>query len=334
MKRLLLIITIAAVTMGCYAANPQKYYKKLIEDHDVATEVLSLESPTPSTYWYAMTIFNEPLCKFQKDILKNKGAEKEALNNFSKIPRFYPRYSRIVDKGMQPYCDSLMRQMGVTPVADSCALYVIFDPKPAVFNIMLEKGVGICITSGLLNNPGLNRDMLMGMLAYGYANSVLQYQLRNLYQAARERRRDAWLAPLVATTLFVGTAALEVALDDFNYTHNPWGYTDNSITIVNNNVNIVESPSMPDTADNLYALIFGNKQVYESDMVAFRLMETMGKGNSYIEGLKLLGANNDSAYAGYPGHPSTPSRIALLNYMREHPEVTNTQNVKIRAKSQ
>lgn len=333
MKRLSLILAIA-VTAGCYAANPQKQYKKLIENYGVASEVLSLESPTPATYWYAMTIFNEPLCKFQEDILKHKGAEKEALNKFDKLPRFYPRYSRIVDKGMQPYCDSLMRQLGVTPVADSCALYVIYDPKPAVFNIMLDKGVGICITSGLLDNPGLNRDMLMGMVAYGYANSVLQYQLRNLYQEARERRRDRWLAPLVTTTLLVGVAAMEVAVDNYVYSHNPWGYTDNSVTVVNNNVNIVKSPSQPDTADQIYALIFENRQVYESDMVAFRLMETMGKGNSYIEGLKLLGANNDAAYSGYPGHPSTPSRIALLDYMRAHPEVTNTQNDKIRAKRQ
>jgi len=330
MKQLFSILAILISASG-FAANPQKHYKRLIEKYDVASEVLSLESPTPATFWYAMSVFNEPLCKFKKNIQKNKGAEKEALKEFGSRPRLYPHYSRVVNKGMQPYCDSLMRQIGVTPVADSCALYVIHDPNPAVFNVILEKGVGICITSGLLDNPGINRDMLLGMVAYGYANSILEHELRNLYDAARDKRRSAWLAPLVVTAAVVGTAAIEVAADAAlgdNYA--PYTYNDNSVNIIHNDVNI-NAPEQPaGNANAVYALVNTREQIYESDLVAFRLMETMGKGNAYIEGLKLLGANNDSSYSGYPNHPSTPSRIALLKYAKEHPEITNTQNAKLR----
>ena len=45
-----------------------------------------------------------------------------------------------------------------------------------------------------------------------------------------------------------------------------------------------------------------------------------------------MGADNDSAYADYPDHPSTANRIALLEFIREHPEIRNTENIKIRLK--
>lgn len=328
MKHFLLFIA-AAISLNGIAANHEKEYRKITERYDVPVEVRDLENPTATVFWQTMLKNNDALRKFEKDMRKNRGAEKEALNELKSLSKFYPRYSMLVDRGMQPYCDSLMSEMGLPETPAKSAMYIILDPKPAAFNVATDDGFAICVTSGLLDRPGLNRDMLKGIAACGYAHGALQHELRNFYKAAKDKRRNRW----IGAALVVGELGLAVTSDylDYKYNNNPWGYTDNSVNIQNNTVIVNDAPEQT-SGPTLYATIFTPDQIYEADMAAFRFMEEMGNADSYIEALKLMGADNDSAYAGYPDHPSTANRIALLEFIREHPEIRNTENIKIRLK--
>ena len=113
MKKTIVLIFLVLSTFLAYSANVEKQYKKLIENFDVADEAKSVTPVNTAAFWSAALDNNELCAKFIKDLQKNKGAEKEALNKTAQLPRFYPQYDETIVESMQGFCDTLLIDLGL-----------------------------------------------------------------------------------------------------------------------------------------------------------------------------------------------------------------------------
>ncbi len=323
-KKILLIIAIVSAIVA-NAANIEKRYTKLIEKYDVPIEARCLEDSTPAAFWRDIVDYNEMYLKFLRDMEKNKGAEKEALRMTAELPRFYSRYDESIVEGMQGYCDSLLTDMGIPYRDNNCRLYVVYADEADAFTALTDDGFAMCVTSGLISRKGLTRDILMGLVANQYVHGILKDHCRSFYQAAKQDRKDALLAGAL-TVGVVGLATAAVALDPHPY---DYGWIGNDVTVINN-VNIKNEIPFP-TSKFFFKYTPGLE--YEADLTAFRFMQYLGKGEDYINGLKILGSSSyDSQFGENTDQPTITQRIALLEFAESHPDIYNTLNADLKQK--
>lgn len=81
-----------------------------------------------------------------------------------------------------------------------------------------------------------------------------------------------------------------------------------------------------------YVFSYLDEQVFEADLFGLRFMENMGKGEKYLDGLRILGTEYDEKFGDYFNRPNIASRIDFLSYVHQNPELANTFNDKLRKK--
>lgn len=322
MNRILLFITMCIYSFGVYAASPEKEYKKIASKYDVPEEVRTLVDCGNDVYWDVLLNNNETFLQFLSDMTKNKGAEKEAMQKWVNTPKFYPRYSPLVYNDMQGLCDTILMDMGIPQKAQKCTLHIIEDDDVNAYSVLTEDGFAICINSGLLNKPGWNYNMIIGLVAHEYAHGALMHHVRGFYAEAKQRRKNELLGGIAA-----GLNAVAAGADA--YTAGLTGNKPNTDHYVHEIEKIGEQVI---TETKLYSCKYSREQEYEADLVGFRFMQFMGMEDEYIELLKFLGTDYDFLYSKWSDHPTISNRIAFLLYLKENPEIGNTENAKIRKK--
>jgi hypothetical protein len=322
MKHFLLIIIAMLVPFGALAANTEKDYKKLVEKHDVADEAKQVENNHSVEFWKATLDNNEVLAQLAIDLKKDKGAEKEAIQKFAQVKRFYPQYEECVVDAMQGFCDSLLIYMGIADLNMKCSLHLVYSDEVNAFTALTEDGFAMCITTALFRHKGVNIDMLMGFVAHEFAHGALMHHMSRLYAVAKERRKNKLMGGISAGLNTVATAidAYTSAITGVEYDSSTYEKT---IEKIARDVKI---------STLQYSFQFSREQEYEADLVAFRFMQNLGNGEAFINGLRMLGTEYDDLYSDYSDHPTITSRIAFLKYVEANPQLGNTENAKLQKK--
>lgn len=318
MKKVIFIFTIILFANNIYSANIEKQYKKLIEKLDVAEEVKNVKSNKPSAFWEAVINNNASYAKFLKDIKKNKGAEKEALNKIAQIYRYYPEYDGSIIEKMQGFCDTLMICVGIDNLGINCSLHVVSSYEVNAYTVLTEKGFAMCLTTGLISLKNLTYEMLMGYVAHEFVHGALLHQVRAFYAQAKERRKNQlWGGIAIALNGFA--AGME------SYNAAAYGIPTSGI---NYGANIANIGNDIKTTTLKYSFKYSREQEFEADLIAFRFLEHLGLGYEFIRGLYLLGTTYDQLYNDYSDHPTTKSRIDFLKYVQAHPDLGNKDSLK------
>lgn len=328
MSRFLIILIAFTATFGSYASESKseanKAYRKLVEKYDVSDEVKTVEEGNPNTFWLATLVYNELHNKFQKDIKKNRGAEKEAADLTRNLPRFYPEYDESVVGSMNGYCDSLLSEMGIKDLDLNCSLYVVESDDVNSFVTLTEDGFAMCLTTGLLSRKGINREIIMGYVAREFAHGALSHFERGFYETAKARRSNERAGIWAGLFISVVDGLSTVYSSDDSDVYEVYLLEKNR-----------RDREKIDDAVKLSTIEFSDKysceQIFEADLIAYRFLEYLGMEDSAINGLKILGASNDLLYVETaPDRPSISARIDFLNYVKSNPKLGNRINQKLR----
>lgn len=326
--RLMMLLGLAIMSTMAYAADMNKTYKKLVERYDVADEVKIVDAKAPVAFWNATLKNNELLRKFNKNMKKNRGAEKEANARTMELPRMYPLYDETVMVDMQGFCDTLLTDMGITDTGINCSLHIVDSDTPNYFSAMTEDGFAICLTSGLLAKKGVTREILMGYVANEFAHNALMHSKRGFYADAKQRRKDDLIGTLVGTAVLTAVCLTPDAYSNDHHSHccnsNDPGTRDDSEADKDNKKEITSSAIE-------FSQKYSHEQIYEADLVAYRFLENVSSGEDFINGLRILGSNYDSLYEeNRYDRPSTSERIDFLKYVQSNPQIGNKINDRIR----
>lgn len=322
MKNTIVLIFLVLSTFLAYSANVEKQYKKLIENFDVADEAKSVTPVNTAAFWSAALDNNELCAKFIKDLQKNKGAEKEALNKTAQLPRFYPQYDETIVESMQGFCDTLLIDMGIADLGIKCSLHMVYSDEVNAYTALTEDGFAMCITTELASKKGITYEILMGYVAHEFAHGALLHHARGFYAQAKERRKNELLGGIAA-----GLNGLAAGMEAYNAAAYgiPTSGTDYGAAIANIGNDIKISTLK-------YSFKYSREQEFEADLFAYRFLEHIGKGEEFINGLRILGTAYDTLYDEYSDHPTTGSRIDFLKYVQLHPELGNKKNAKLKKK--
>lgn len=322
MKKIIVTIIFIFSIILVNAANVEKQYKKLIESFDIANEAKALDSINPTSFWNKMIDNNELCIKFLKDIQKNKGAEKEAIEKTTQVPRFYPQYDETIVEYMQGFCDTLLMNMGIEDLQINCSLHLINSDEINAYTVLTEEGFAMCITTGLFTKKGVTYEILMGYVAHEFVHGALFHHIRVFYAQAKERRKNELIGGLA-----IGLNGLAAGLEAYNsaaYGIPPSG-TDYDAVVAG----IAEDIKISTIK---YKFKYTREQEYEADLIAYRFLEHLGKGESFINGLRILGTSYDALYNEFSDHTTIRSRIDFLKYVQQHPELGNKKNAKLKKK--
>lgn len=310
---------IAAVVLAAVASQPAMggdgKYRKLLERYDVADTVRNLRGADAATFWRLATDTDLSLRRFDADMSRKGGAQEEALRELAATPRLYPEYSQAIDLGLQDYCDSLMQSIGVSWADDVSQLYVLRSPQPALFFMLTDDGYATCVTTALYDNPALSDDMLMAMVVGQYVHGPWRHPLERYFDDARSKRKGRlWGAVALA-----GLVATDVALAAVTPSY-PADYT-----YIDLNVNVNNGDGSGQGAPSAPGFYFSKDQIFQADLIAYRFMEWLGKGDAYIESLKLLEATG-TPEATNDGAPDYTERINFLSFVADNPALGNKEH--------
>lgn len=317
-----LFLFVLMFSMVAQAVNVEKQYKKLIENYDIADEAKSVDPFDAKAFWNAAISNNEQLTRFAFDIKKNKGAEKETLEKVAQLPRFYPQYDESIVDSLQGFCDSLLMEMGIADSGIPCTLHVVWSDGVEPFTALTEDGFAMCLPTGLISRKGITEGILMGYVAHEFAHGALNHHARSYYAQARQSRKDDVIIGL-----------LEVANEVIQeYNASTFGRPVTNLDLERQTVDVtIENKIMPPVPK--YAFIYDKDLVFEADLVAYRFLEHLGKGEEFINGLKILGSAYESPYDGNSCRPTFETRIDLLKYAQQHPELGNKKNAALKKKN-
>jgi hypothetical protein len=325
-KPMLLIALLCAFTLQ--AGNVERTYRKLIERYDVADKAKAVPVDSLSAFWYAAYYGNEQLLRFNMDMQKHRGAEKEAMAKTSELPRFHPQYDESIIGGMQGFCDSLLMDMGISALPVNCSLHVVYSDDVNSFTALTEDGFAMCLTTALISKKGINRDILMGYVAHEFAHGALLHHTRALYAGAKQRRKDNLLSGIA---IGVGLAAVTAAAAADPVYYPPYTYGD---PVVYLDASDFEALARQEKAEKVssskYIFPFSPDQIFEADLLAYRFLEKMGKADQFINGLRILESADVRSYDEENGTPTPTSRIEFLKYVSQNPSLGNKENIKLR----
>lgn len=306
---LLVLLVTSVINMYAYVFVE----KNFIQQHDIDNETKALKSDNPSDFWESMVSNNMTFQKFQNDCHKNKKVEKSIQKWKSRWPKFDVSNSTMVLRNRQDLCNRILSQVGLN---DSTSFCIVNDTCFNSFSIFAPEGYAIALSAGLVDAPGMTNEMLVGLVAHEYAHICLNHTLQNSI-LRKKVEGNSFIAPGVLGGFLAGVVggAIEGAA---------WA----------NAMNI----GIPKGVDvNDYNVDYYREMVLEADLIAYRFMEWSGIGGEhYIKLLRLIGANDPDGYLGDENSYYTchQERIKFINYVKNHPEIGNTVNDKLRKKLQ
>ena len=314
---IIFIAFLLSISFTSFAGSSEKEYKKIVEKHDVPPEAKVSDTNNPTSYWDALLNSNDQLFSFINNIHKMKGAEKEALDKVSQIPHFNPKYEPSICDEMQGFCDTLLINMGISVLNVKCSLHVVYGDEANAFTALTDDGFAMCLTTGLITKKGCTYEMLMAVVAHEFAHGAYFHHLQRFYAEAKEKRKNELIGGIVGG-LSAGHQAYAKA---------------RGVEPMTSTIDMGEFHKKLKSETAKYVFKFSREQEFEADIVAFRFMQWIGEEDAAIELLKFLGTDFDFLHDEYSDHPTTSDRIALLTYIKNHPEINNKEIEKLRKKN-
>lgn len=212
--------------------------------------------------------------------------------------------------------------MGIADLGIKCSLHMVYSDEVNAYTALTEDGFAMCITTELASKKGITYEILMGYVAHEFAHGALLHHARGFYAQAKERRKNELLGGIAA-----GLNGLAAGMEAYNAAAYgiPTSGTDYGAAIANIGNDIKISTLK-------YSFKYSREQEFEADLFAYRFLEHIGKGEEFINGLRILGTAYDTLYDEYSDHPTTGSRIDFLKYVQLHPELGNKKNAKLKKK--
>lgn len=300
----MMALAVLAVGLSAAAADNEKEYRKLLSRIDVPAEALTLPADTTaSAFWNIALGWDADFTRFQNDIAKGKGLERQALDLYSELQRFYPDYSTLIVREYDDKLDSIARSVGVA--TDSVSVHLIRCVHPLVFSALTDRGFAILIPTALMGRPGINDDIVGAYIAREYAHCALRHRLQALYKDCKSERRariGRGFAIAGAVALVTAAAIVDDGSNDV--------YVYNRMT---QNVTVENSGPEPQPLALTYGFDFDTDQIFQADLWAWRAMDRQGKGDAYMRSLMLISADGADPRL-YSNWPTTMQRLNFLNY--------------------
>lgn len=244
------------------------------------------------------------------------------MQKLSEMPRFYPQYDESIIEGLQGFCDSMLIDMGITELPIPCSLHIVHSDEVNAFMALTEDDAfAICLTSALVLRKGMNREIIMGIIAHEFAHGALKHQIRGLYAGAKERRKNELTAGIAA-----GINALAAGANAFVAGMNGQCYDNTAYYIAEIQLN-----EQKKTSTLKYIYDYTKGQEFEADLIAFRFLENkLGSGEEYINALRILGSVYNHLSPENKDMIPTSTRINFLKYVNQNPELGNKINTELR----
>lgn len=317
----LLIFLISVILCGLKTAAID--YKKFIEKHDVDEGTMNLRSDNPLDFWESFIANNETFHKFLRDIENGKG--KDAQNRIAKFPRFNTKYRPEVMSEMSEMCNNIANAVGKATGIEMC---IIDNDSFNAFSAYTDEGMAVVLNHGILTTKGITPEIIIGIAAHEYAHCWLFHILQSEHSYSKRKHRDKAIAGIAAGLSMIATAADAYTSANIGTESNAELYVDQ--------IEKLEADIKEDLFKYYYR--YAREQEYEADLIAYRFMEWAGYGGeNYIEALKIFEANNDFLSMKIESedddtHPTIRERILFLTFVRDNPDIKNTQNEKIKKK--
>lgn len=325
-KSFLFLFLVFSSLLMFSATKKEKNYRDFIEKYDVPSIAKDTCRKNPAAFWSLSLSDNLDFNLFLKNIKKNKGAEKEALLEYSKLPHFYASVNQSVIEELQGFCDTLLLNMGIIPTDLKCSLHILNSDEIRAFSAPTDDGFAICITSSLFSRKGVNASILKGYVAHEFAHGALKHKLRKLYANAKQRRKNKVVGGILLGAVVAATVGVEAALpgdyyDDDNFVEEQYRYE----KYVDALDKIKDKPKLKTVQ---YNFNYTDDQIREADLYAYRFMQNIGVGDDYITGLEILGSAYEEYKNSFDYNPGIPSRIDFIKYVKEHPLMGKRIKVK------
>lgn len=325
-KTFIFLLLIFSSLMMFSATKEEKKYRKFIEKYDVPTIAKDTCHENPAAFWSLALSDNLNFNLFLRDIRKNKGAEKEALLKYSKLPHFYASVNQSVIEDLQGFCDTLLLNMGISPLDLKCSLHILYSDEIRAFSAPTDDGFAICVTSSLFSRKGVSASVLKGYIAHEFAHGALKHKLRKLYSDAKQRRKDNVVGGILLGAVVAATIGIEATLpadsyDDDNFIEEQYRYE----KYVDALDKIKDKPKLKTVQ---YNYSYTDDQIREADLYAYRFMQNIGKGDDYITGLEILGSAYEEYKNKFDYNPGIPTRLNFIKYVKDHPLMGKRMEVK------
>lgn len=322
MRKLFILLALTA-TMGCWAqTNQEKKFRKIAEEVELPRAVRTMDAADAGNFWDLLVDNDLQLQQFDNNIAKDKGVAKAALEKYAAMPRFYPKYNSYVDTSLQPYADSLLATVGSPAERPVEGVYFIADYNPAAYTALTDSSYAVCITTGLLSKPGVNDELLRAIIARQIAHGALRHQLRYFYDQIKSQRKRRTIGALAIGLTVAATTAW--AIKDPELFDDQYGdvYIHNQVTINNN-----------DGPKRMPAAIYSPDQEYQADLVGYRFMQAEGKGELFVDALRLLAPEFTTGSVPEEGDPSITDQIGFINFIIANPNILNQKLEQMRIKA-
>lgn len=304
MKRIITMLLVITAILSAAADDSEKKFRKILSRYDVAPEAIAVPADSNTAFWDTAIGADGNLARLNREISKGKGLERKAIDACTKMPKFYPEYNSYVRSDLQPWADSLMSTIGLPCDSIATRLYVVDNPRAEAFAPLTEEGFAIVVTTGLVYNQRCDDDMLKGIISAQAVHGAMRHQLQFFYDEAKRRRKGNVWGGIAIGALVAADVAL--AMTDSDYYDDYFTYNDFSTTNINVNTN---------GAAPAPVYIYSADQIYQADLWAYRMMERLGKGDSYIRALKLLSPQVAGAETDKESSPCISDRIKFINFV-------------------
>lgn len=316
--------SILATFMWFFCCNlfAKGYFQSIIENYDVDEKTLALRSSNPAEFWNSLVRNSMNVQDLLTNIQKKGGAEKETLRLISNFPKYDKEFRPDAIDELQPLCDSLFSKVGFIKGVDRC---IVADETVNAFTAQSSDGMVVGLNIGILNAKGINEPILVGIMAHEYAHACLLHQLRQVYDNIKRRKKNDILKGITVAVSAVGEVASAYSDAMLGNEHSSANFE--------NQIYQIEKSYHKDL--HQYYFNYSRELELEADLIAYRFLEWSGYGgDNYIKLLQLLGANNPNNYIEDENsdHPTINDRIAFINYVKNHKELSNTRNGKLKKK--
>lgn len=304
MKRIVTMLLVITAVASAAADDSVKKFRQILSRYDVAPEAIAVPTDNNTAFWNVALGADRNLARLNRDISKGKGLERKAIDACTKMPKFYPEYNSYVRTDLQPWADSLLATAGLPCDSIATRLYVVDNPRAEAFAPLTEDGFAIVVTTGLIYNQGCDDDLLKGIISAQAVHGAMRHQLQFFYDEAKRRRKSNVWGGIAIGALVAADIALTMTDSgdcDDNFTYNDFSTT-------NINVNTTGAAPAP-------VYIYSADQIYQADLWAYRMMERLGKGDSYIKALKLLSPQVAGAETDKESSPCISDRIKFINFV-------------------
>lgn len=334
MKRAILFIIILCICAIANAKSLDKEFRELIEQYDVSDRVKNLpKGEAPVDFWKMMVLSNEQFIDYEFKFKRNTGVAKYALEQVALSQKFHARFCPIISRNqaVQQYCDSLLSVMGLKDYTDCKFDLYIYDSNDInAFCALTEEGFAILLPMGLAFNEYFDDKMIAGVVAHEFVHGVLRHNARQFFKEKKKEQRVRAKAEIASVFNAIGEAA-----DAYN-TH----YNNDLSRIIGeelrqNRIERTTAQIYEEAAQEIdkYHFDFSKELEFEADLIAYRFMDYVFSGDSYIDALRAVSAQNKGSNSEDLDHPSAQKRIEFLKYVKAHPEIGNTINKTLWAKN-